>query len=237
MCCCSCKDPTNPVKCPDPCTTRTFPPLEVNESRSETISNAPPAHSAWNGTYSWQSKFRLEVNRPSCRITVTIKIKVSGTVTNAQKSAWKAAIESKWNNKVKLICPDPACRAACTNGYPVLAVVQYVTSGEHYTVTANNPAATAGGRAGQGGTTSMTGWGVNDTVDVAHEFGHMLGNRDEYFTTNGVDYTYGGTRRGFRDASGGIMNNPANDPLPRNYEFIRQKAASVMGVSCTTQVI
>lgn len=224
--------------CPQPCTARVFPPREVSQTVTETISNAPRTpvdYTAWNGTYSWQSKFTLTVNRPGCSVTATIKIKVSGTITDAQKAAWKSAIEGKWNGKVKLVCPDPACAAACPGGYPVSVVVQYVNSGEHYTVTANTPAATEGGRAGRGGTTSMTGWGVNDTVDIAHEFGHMLGAPEEYFTTNGTDYTSGGTKRGFRDPDGGIMNNPSNNPLPRNYDLIRRQAASVMGVSCTTQ--
>lgn len=115
----------------------------------------------------------------------------------------------------------------------------FVDSGEHYTVTANTLGATEGGRAGRGGTTSMTGWGVNDTVDVSHEFGHMLGNPEEYFTTDGTDYTYGGTKRGFRDADGGIMNNPSNNPLPRNYRLICRQAQQVMGsgATCTVQAV
>lgn len=225
---------------PCPCTTRDFSPIEVNESISETISNAPSAptdYTAWNNTFGWRSKFTLTVERSTCKITATIKIKVTGTITAGQKSAWKSAIEAKWNNKVKLVCPDTICPGACTDGYVVAVEVLYVDSGEHYSVRANTPGATEGGRSGLGGTTSMTGWGVNDTVDITHEFGHMLGAKEEYFTTDGVDYTEGGTKRGFRDPGAGIMNNPSGDPLPRNYDLIRQKAATVMGTgaSCTTE--
>ena len=218
----------------NPCTTKTFPSQEVDKTITETISNAPAPYQKWNNTYTWQSKFALLVNRSNCSVTATIKIKVTGTVTEAQKSAWKSAIESKWNGKVKLTCPDPSCAAACPSGYQVNVVLLYVTSGEHYTVTANQPG--AGGTEGQGGTNGMTGWGVNDTVDVTHEFGHMLGNPEEYFTTNGTDYTDGGKNRGFRDPDGGVMNNPAGNPLPQNYDLIRQQAAAVMGqgVACTT---
>lgn len=225
--------------CPEDCTQRTFPPRQVDESVTQTISNAPTAHSAWNGTYSWNSKFTLTVNRPECRINVKIKIKVSGTITEAQKRAWKTAVESKWSNKVKLVCNDPACRAACTDGSPVIVTLEYVSSGEHYTVTANTPTATEGGRSGLGGTTSMTGWGVGDTVDITHEFGHMLGNADEYFTTNGVDYTDGGTKQGFRAPDGGVMNNPSNAARTANYDPIRSQVENVIGggTSCRIENI
>jgi hypothetical protein len=172
---------------------------------------------------------------------VIVKIKVTGTITDAQKAGWKSAIESKWNGKAKLSCPDPSCAAACPNGYPITIVVQYVTSGEDYAVTANDPSASGGssvspsGTYGVGGTLRMDIWGVNDTTDIVHEFGHMLGNVDEYFTTNGVDYTYGGTKSGFRDSTGGIMNNPSNNPLPSNYNLIAQQAGTTMGVTCTAQ--
>ena len=101
----------------------------------------------------------------------------------------------------------------------------------HYTITPNAAGATTGGRAGLGGTTSMTDWGTADTVDVTHEFGHMMGNAEEYFTTNGVDFTQGGARQGFRDTGGGVMNNPAENPEPRHYESVRLEAATLLGVS------
>ncbi len=221
--------------CPLECAQRQYPPREHSQRVTETISNAPAAYSAWNGTYGWESKFTVEASRATCSVKAIVKIKVTGTVTEAQKSAWKSAIEDKWNGKAKLSCPDPSCTAACPGGYPIAIELRYVASGEHYTVTANQPSSSASGRAGLGGTTSMTGWGVNDTVDIAHEFGHMLGCPEEYFTTDGVDYTAGGTKTGFRDADGGIMNNPSNNPKPGNYEAIRQEAGAAMGLTCTTQ--
>jgi len=89
-------------------------------------------------------------------------------------------------------------------------------------------------KAGHGSTIDVSA--MNDTVDVTHEFGHMLGNPEEYFTTDGVDYSEGGTKQPFRDPSGGIMNNPANNPLPRNYDPIKAAAQSAMGgSSCSTR--
>jgi hypothetical protein len=81
-----------------------------------------------------------------------------------------------------------------------------------------------------GGTTSMTGWGTADTQDMTHEFGHMLGAPEEYFTTNGVNFmTPGGT--GFRDRGGGVMNNPAGPALARNFQVIREEAAALREVA------
>jgi len=201
---------------------------EVDETVTETITNGDPR---WNGTYDWDSKYLLTTDRANCTVKVTMKLKVTGTITEAQKAAWKSAIESKWNGKAYLCCTD--CN--CPRGLPITVEVQYVDSGEHYTITAQTPGATEGGRAGLGGTTSMTGWGVDDTVDVTHEFGHMLGNPEEYYTTNGIDYTEGGTKLPTRDPSGGIMNNPANNPLPRNYEPIKAQAEDSMGNSCSVR--
>jgi hypothetical protein len=229
--------PCATASCAAECLGRNFRPREVNRTISETISNAPARYAAWNGTYGWQSKYMLTVNRSTCGVLVTMRLKITGTITDAQKAAWKAAIEARWNGKVKFVCPDTACPGACGAGYPVRVEVHWVTSNEHYTITANNPAANEGGRSGLGGTTSMTGWGVDDTVDITHEFGHMLGAPEEYFTTNGIDHTHGGTCNGFRDAGGGNMNNPSHDPLPPNYDLIRQEAVTVLGrtVACTTQ--
>jgi hypothetical protein len=196
---------------------------------SETITNCPAYPAYNNKTFGWDSKYDLTIDRANSKITVTMKLKVTGTVTQAQKDAWKSAIETKWNNRAVLSC------TGC-GSMPITISVQYVNSGEHYDVEAQAPGATSDGRAGLGGTTSMTGWGTSDTVDVTHEFGHMLGNPEEYFTTDGIDYTYGGTKQGFRDSDGGIMNNPANNPKTNNYDPIRKQVEQCLGggVTCTS---
>ena len=223
--------------CAEDCTKKAFAPKEVNQSISETISNAPAPYEAWNGTYGWQSKFTVEARRSPCEVKVIVKLKVNGSVTDEQKSAWKSACEGKWGGKFKLVCPDAACTAACPSGYPIKIEIKWVDSGQHFTITANTPAANEGGRSGIGGTTSMTGWGVNDTTDVTHEFGHMLGCPEEYFSTDGIDYTAGGTKNGFRDADGGIMNNPSNNPKAANYKLIKEAAAEAMGLTCTVEAV
>jgi len=191
----------------------------------EVISNAPAGSEAWNGTYEWDSKMHLAI-QPG-QLTVTVRIFTSASEAN--RTQWAQAIADKWSGRMDL----HAMRGAHPGRYQIIVGVQWVDRARDadYTVRPNAPTGpTAGGRMGIGGTTSMTNWGTGDTTDVTHEFGHMLGNPEEYFTTNGVDYTHGGTRRGFRDEGVGIMNNPANVPFERHYDTIRQNAAEMLGV-------
>ncbi len=67
-------------------------------------------------------------------------------------------------------------------------------------------------------------------MDVTHEFGHMIGNAEEYFTTNGTNYATGGNA-GFRDPGGGIMNNPAERAHRRHFNLFREQVAAMLGLS------
>jgi len=100
-----------------------------------------------------------------------------------------------------------------------VADIQFVTSGEHQVVNVG------------ASTTNMGNWGATDTTDVRHEFGHMLGALDEYFTVNGVNYGPGG------QATGNIMNNPANAAAAHHYELIRAAASDLLGTSCSTNSV
>jgi len=217
------QSPCNNFQPAPPCDQKPFPPRRVSRPVTEVISGAPPQYAAWNNTYSWTARFTVIATRNPCQVQVIVKLKVTGTITDDQKAAWKSAIENKWNGKMTLYCTDPDCAAACPGGYPVTFSIEYVNSGQHQTVAAS-PA-----------TKDMAVWGVNDTVDITHEFGHMLGNPEEYFTTNGVNYavTINGVYYPFRAPNGTIMNNPANDPVPRHFEMIRQEAGKAMGITCS----
>lgn len=209
----------------------------VSQSVSETISNAPAAYAAWNGTYTWTSRFGIVMSTAPDVLTVVMRLHT--TADPAVQSAWESAIESKWGGRFFLAVTDSTGAVSC---FAITVDVQWVDdpANAHYTITPNAASATAGGRAGLGGTTSMTDWGTADTVDVTHEFGHMLGNAEEYFTTNGVDFTQGGARRGFRDPGGGVMNNPTENPEPRHYESVRLEAATLLGVrpaDCTVTAV
>ena len=212
---------------------------EVDRAITETISHAPAAFAAWNGTYSWRAKWRLKLDMRAEVGQLVLTVRLHSTASDAVKRAWTNAISRKWSSRFAFvvlrdqpITIRPGVVDDAEEMYPIRVRTQWVTDPRraHYVVTANAAGALEGGRAGQGGTTSMTGWGTADTVDITHEFGHMLGCPEEYFTTNGVDYTRGGTLQGFRDPRGGVMNNPAGPALARNFGLIRREAASLRGV-------
>jgi len=185
---------------------------EVDEACTQTISNAPPEAAAWNGTYGWRTRFRLRVTQRPCEAEVTVRVRVTGAITSAQLAAWETAIEASWNNLFKL-CTASLC---CQNGTPIRCDIQFVSTGEHQVVVAGSS------------TTNMGNWGATDTADVDHEFGHMLGALDEYFTVNGTNWGPG------RQPAGAIMNNPANPPEARHYELIRVRAQNLTGLASTT---
>ena len=189
---------------------------QVDEAITQTISNAPAGSEAWNGTYGWRARFRLRIDEASCRVRIEVRVRVTGTMTAAQQSAWESAIQNAWSNLFKLCRAGTRC---CAEGLTIVADIQFVTSGEHQVV--------AGGPT----TTNMGNWGASDTIDVRHEFGHMLGNLDEYFTVNGTNWGLG------RQPGAPIMNNPANPPVARNYELIRTQAQAAMGAACTTKAV
>jgi hypothetical protein len=185
---------------------------EVDQPRTETISNAPPGAEAWNGTYGWRARFLLTVDEPGCTARVVVRVRLVGTITATQRSAWESAIEAAWNARFKLCC---GC-CCCINGSEIVSDIQFISSGEHQVVNIG------------GITTNMGNWGANDTVDISHEFGHMLGALDEYFTVNGVDFGPG------YQPTGAIMNNPENPPAGRHYDVVRAAAASLLGRNCST---
>lgn len=188
---------------------------EVDRYVTETISDAPAGAEAWNGTYAWHARFQVGVEEASCRVVVTIRIRLNGTITAAQQSAWESSIEAAWGNRFKC-CADLRC---CPNGLPIVLDIQFVASGEHQVVNV------------QSSTTNMGNWGASDTTDVRHEVGHMLGNKEEYFTVDGV--AYGAARQ----ATGNIMNNPANDPVAAHYSLVRDTVNGLLGESGTVKAV
>ena len=188
---------------------------EVDEARTEVMSNAPPGFEAWNGTYSWRARFRAQINQSECRVTVTIRVRLVGTITDAQRNSWENAIEAAWSNVFKLCCRCCCCR----NGYTIVANIEFVTSGEDQTVNVGNS------------TTNMGNWGRNDTTAISHEFGHMLGALDEYYTVDGTNWGMP------FQAGAGIMNNPNEGPLARHYGLVERAAESALGTSCSTRSV
>ena len=76
----------------------------------------------------------------------------------------------------------------------------------------------------------MRNWGTYDREDITHEFGHMIGNKDEYFTVDGRRYGSGRAHKG-------IMNDPSDHPKKIHFEKIRQNIAKMLNVTDNNCVI
>jgi hypothetical protein len=232
---------TTPAPARQPAAPSPYRVKDVDEKVTETISHAPARYARWNGTYEWRAKWRLRLDQRAEVGGLDIIVRLHSTASAAVKQAWERAIVAKWSNKFAfcVLRDRPIGSDTLAEMYPIriLIVWERAARNADYVITANAAGATEGGRAGVGGTTSMTGWGVGDTLDITHEFGHMLGCPEEYFTTNGVDFTARGRQRGFRDPGGGVMNNPAGPVLARNFEFVRKHAAGLRGVPLRKTVV
>jgi len=203
------------------------PPVtnEVNDHKTETISNAPDAR--WNNTFGWDSRFQVVYDGNTKRATIVSRLYCD--VDDAVKTGWKNAIESRWGNGQFQLEVWEACKP---NIVPIDVSVQWVTQPmlAHYVIHPVRPGdpPIPDKTMGEGGTADMTTWSTTNYSDVPHEYGHMLGNPEEYFTTNGIDYTYGRTKSGYRDRGGGIMNNPTEAPSARHYNLVRDAFIKMM---------
>jgi hypothetical protein len=180
--------------------------VEVDRYVTETITDGTPAQ--WNNTYAWNARFHVQLDQPQQRIVVTIRVRPVGT-TAAVVNPWIGIVETSWTNRFK----DCAVLGCASNGYPILLRLQFVATGEHHAVSL------APGR-----TEHMLSWGLSDT-DQGHEAGHMLGNKEEYFTVDGV--AYGAARQ----PTGNIMNNPVNPPIAAHYWLIQMTVDELFGIN------
>lgn len=133
---------------------------EVSVSRSECI-------------YGWTAAYRI-TEEANCVLAIVVRIRlqpdpgVTQQQTQAAQAVWEPAIEQAWAGRfpIRRTAGDCACRE-----YRVTVDVQWVTSGEHHVVQVH----AGNGRA------DMGNWFLNNSGGTAaHEFGHMLGNADEY---------------------------------------------------------
>jgi hypothetical protein len=110
--------------------------------------------------YAWTAKYY----RDGAAITVRIKLAPDSNVSTSQstlETRWRNGIVAKWSDKL-----------ACTGGTTKLTFdVQWVPSNQHHAVRV---------RAGSGRSNMGTWYENDDGNTAAHEFGHMLGMKDEY---------------------------------------------------------
>ena len=134
---------------------------EISETRSECV-------------FSWTSRFRIVHDEKGCvlRVEVRIRLNPAADVTDEEfadaRARWEQGIEDTWNAGPRLRRTSGDCRC---EEYRIEYDVQWVETGEHHVVQVPSGS----------GRSDMGNWFVEDPGSTAaHEFGHMLGNPDEY---------------------------------------------------------
>jgi hypothetical protein len=142
--------------------------------------------------FNWTAKFELTLRRKQLDVTVRIKPKAANAIADGGfKNTWKTHIQSGWTG---------AKFKHGTDIYDVKFVLTFVDDayvGDVYTVDVAHvpppPQAATWREAEQRRTETVVGqnvgtphmgqWGATDAAVINHEFGHMLGLPDEYYTT------------------------------------------------------
>jgi hypothetical protein len=133
-----------------------FGPVPVSVERSWTVSEC---------VYNWPAAYAQADTDVVVRIQLNPDAGISGaTIANLQ-TTWRNGIINKWSNRFDCLAPNGE-RAAINFD------VQWVTENAHHVVRVKHGP----------GRSVMRIWHTPDSGDVvSHEFGHMLGNPDEYF--------------------------------------------------------
>jgi hypothetical protein len=114
-------------------------------------------------TFGWTAAFSQSCTAVTVRIQLVPDAGIADTTMATLRATWESGIENKWSNH--FVCTGPYGSSTITFD------VQFVSSSPHHTVRVINGS----------GRSNMTNWHTTDSGDVAaHEFGHMLGNADEY---------------------------------------------------------
>jgi hypothetical protein len=118
--------------------------------------------------YGWTAAFRQTWTHIVVRIQLSPDAGISNATMTTLRNTWETTIENRWSDvwgagrSGELTCP-------------FTFDVQWVTSNAHHNVRVRPGPARS----------NMTTWDTNDTGAVAsHEFGHMIGNPDEYPDSN-----------------------------------------------------
>ncbi len=202
--------------------------------------------------FEWETVFTLTERRKTLEVVVRIKPTIAtalGGDARNFRGTWNTHVASAWKGaklRVGTDLLDIDCRLDFVdNSFP----------GDCYEVDVANPPpppippdwkarvakqkeVTVGGEVG---TPHMGQWGASDRAAVAHEFGHMLGCPDEYYTT---EYQHmampGGIYNQVPFTTDSLMNNtgPRGRIFPRHYSVIKSQYEQWLGLpDGSTEVI
>jgi hypothetical protein len=148
--------------------------------------------------YSWHAKYSIYMYDNG--IVVEVRIKLNGKVADETKRLWQEGINAKWNDKYRF-----------TNGKRTVSLsfwAVFTDVNPHAVVDVVNKPKTSGDW-------DRSHWdagdGEGDTQGdaAAHEFGHMIGNKDEYNLPDG---------KGGKKNLDGVMNSAHQEAKERHFQ-------------------
>jgi catechol 2,3-dioxygenase-like lactoylglutathione lyase family enzyme len=114
--------------------------------------------------YNWTARYLQRGTDVTIRIQLNPDAGIPATTVATLQTTWANGIVGKWSNRFD-------CAGSDGDREPITCRVEWVNSNAHHVVRVRPGPARS----------NMTTWDTSDTGDVAaHEFGHMLGNPDEY---------------------------------------------------------
>ncbi|WP_218134019.1 DUF4157 domain-containing protein [Tenacibaculum sp. MAR_2009_124] len=176
-----------------------------------------------NHPHEWNAKFMVEVKDRKCIVTIRLTTNAPGQLF----TVWAEHVRAKWD--------DRFCIKQGPHIYPIQIRLHNVTGTEHVATAHHHINYTENAN-----TKNMTEWGDKSNVDVSHEVGHMIGNKDEYHTVDNVHYSNSGAARNamqIMDVSPGhsVMNNPKSNPIADHYTMIANAASAELHKHVTVE--
>lgn len=137
-------------------------------NRLETLARRNFSFSVSECVYGWTAAFEQTWSRMRVRIRLNPDAGITDATMNSLRTTWENGIETTWSDRWGVGRPG---EITC----PLRFDVVWATSNQHHTVRVQTGPARS----------NMTTWDTADTGAVAaHEFGHMIGNPDEYTDAN-----------------------------------------------------
>jgi hypothetical protein len=176
-------------------------------ARLEAMARQELSFSVSECIFGWTAAFEQTWTHIRVRIRLNPDAGITNATMNNLRTTWENGIENTWSNVW-------GCGHAGEITCRLTFEVQWVTSNEHHAVRVRTGPERS----------NMSTWDTEDTGAIAgHEFGHMLGNPDEYTDTDCPDRNPVNT--------GTIMdNNSANIPARMMTRFADNIGSTVVNI-------